>query len=941
MNETREARRLRAAHHEGAPWLRWGPYLAERQWGTVREDPGDSGDPWRAFTHDMARSRAYRWGEDGIAGLSDDGGRLCLALALWNGADPILKERLFGLSNEEGNHGEDAKEYWFHLDSAPTHSWMRYLYKYPQRAFPYDDLVATNAARTRADFEYELLDSGAFAGGRYFDVYVEVAKAAPEELLVRVTAWNRGPVPARLHLLPTLWFRNTWAWARPQQGAAGAGAAFGTPAPRPSLATTAGPSGTVAVRADHPDLGTRWLVVEGDAALLFTENETNHERLDGTPNASPWVKDAFNRFVVDGEAGAVNPAGRGTKATAHVRTTVAPGAAATLRYRLTALDPAGADARRAWPGGPFGASFERTLGARSREADAFYASITPPGLDPERARVMRRALAGMLWTKQHYAFDVEAWLDEHGAPPFGPPPARQVRNADWGHVLADDVISMPDAWEYPWFAAWDLALHTVALDLVDPDFARRQLALLLGERYQHPNGQIPAYEWDFGAVNPPVHAWAALFAFGAGRGAGDAADLGFLEVAFQKLLLTFTWWVNRKDPDGRNVFQGGFLGLDNIGVFDRGRPLPGGGTLAQADGTAWMALFCQSMFQIALELTAHDEPYAPMAVKFAEHFLWIAAAMDRPGDPAGSLWDEEDGFFYDLLRLPDGRSTPLRVRSLVGLLPLCATTVVPAEVAERFPGVMERLGRFAARHPELTATIADPDRPGVAGRRLLSVLDERKLRRILARMLDEDEFLSPHGIRSLSKHHEAHPFELDLGGEVHRVAYEPAESTTAMFGGNSNWRGPVWLPVNFLIVRALLQAYLYYGDTFRVECPTGSGVEMTLFEVAREVADRLVSIFLPDADGRRPVYGGTEAFRDDPAWRDHLLFFEYFNGDDGAGLGASHQTGWTGLVARLIQLFAHVDPGEVLRDGQRRITTAYRRDVDEGPADADDDLALG
>jgi len=923
--QTREARRLHETHEEGVPWLRWGPYLSERQWGTVREDYSSDGNAWSYLSHDQARSRAYRWGEDGIAGISDDHSRLCLALTVWNEADPILKERLFGVTNAEGNHGEDVKEYYFYLDATPTHSWLRYLYKYPQRAFPYDDLVATNRARTRHEQEYELLDTGAFEEDRYFDVVVDVAKEAPDELLVAITAHNRGPDPAPLHLLPTLWFRNTWSWGGPEA------------ADRPALAAVAGPPSTRVVRADHADLGPRWLLAEGDAHLLFTENETNTERLFGTPNPTPYVKDAFNALLVDGRGDAVNPTLVGTKAAAHHRVVVPAGGTATVRLRLTALDPVGPEAAAAWPDGPFGAAFAATMATRAHEADSFYTSITPPSVDPERARVMRQALAGMIWSKQHYNLDVDSWLEEHGVDPFSSAArAHGVRNTEWVHLLNDDVISMPDTWEYPWYAAWDLAFHTVALGMIDPAFAKGQLELMLRDLYLHPNGQIPAYEWNFGDVNPPVHAWATLFAYSAERAGGRRPDREFLAGAFQKLALNFTWWLNRKDPSGRNVFQGGFLGLDNIGVFDRSSPLPTGGSLEQADGTAWMAFYAQNMLEIALELTARDPEFADMATKYVEHFLWIAGAMDRTGDNDDELWDEEDGFFYDLLRMPDGSGRRLKVRSMVGLLPLCAVTVIPGDLAERFPEPVARIRRFLARHPELAANIAAPTEPGVAGRRLLAVLDERKLRRVLARVLDEGEFLSPHGIRSLSRAHLEHPYEFDVHGEAYRVTYEPAESTTGMFGGNSNWRGPVWFPVNLLIIRALLQYYLYYGDDFRIDCPTGSGNRMTLFEVAREIADRLVAIFLPGLDSARPVYGGTTRFRDDPHWRDLLLFYEYFHGDNGAGLGASHQTGWTGVVARLIQLFGHLDPADVLARGGRPVTRSYVRAVDE-----DDEVLAG
>ena len=904
MHETNEGRRLAAAHAaEGEPWLRWGPYLSERQWGTVREDTSADGNAWSSFSHDQARSRAYRWGEDGIAGLSDDHCRLCFSVALWNGKDPILKERLFGLTNAEGNHGEDVKELYWYLDATPTHSWLRMRYRYPQGAFPYDDLVRTNAGRSRAELEYELWDTGVLDGRRVWDVDVAVAKAAPDELLVRITAHNRGPEPAELHLLPTAWFRNTWA------GAAGA--------VKPSLAARDGH-----LVLDHQELGRSWLLVDGEPRWLVTENESNTERLWGIPNASPHVKDGINEAVVNGRTEAVNPAGTGTKAAAWVRVKAPAGGSAEVRLRLTALDPAGRH-----PETGFGAAFDRVMADREREADAFYASITPPSVTPERASIMRQALAGMIWSKQYYGLDVERWLAEH---PSGGPGGRQaLRNADWEHMLNDDVISMPDTWEYPWYAAWDLAFHTIALNMVDPDFAKGQLDLMLRELYLHPNGQLPAYEWNFGDVNPPVHAWATLFAYSTeqqiGQQIGGRLDHDFLESAFHKLLLNFTWWVNRKDPAGRNVYQGGFLGLDNIGVFDRSAPLPTGGSLEQADGTAWMALFSQNMLEIALELAATHKAYEPMVVKFVQHFLLIAAAMDRPGDHEDELWDEEDGFFYDVIRFPGGDARRLRVRSMVGLLPLCAVTVIGEDALRRHPDVVARIRTFGAHHPELADVVAGVTVPGVAGRRVLAVLDEAKLRRVLARMLDEDEFLSPHGIRSLSKVHEREPFEFEAAGMTWRVAYEPAESSSGMFGGNSNWRGPVWFPVNILLVRALLQYYLYYGDDFRVECPTGSGRMCTLFEVAKELGDRLIALFERGADGRRPTHGSVAVLQDDPDLADAILFYEYFNGDDGAGIGANHQTGWTGSVARLIQLFGHLDPADVLMAGGRPITRVYTR----------------
>jgi hypothetical protein len=876
-----ERARLAEADGSGVPWRRWGPYLSERQWGTVREDYSSDGDAWAYFTHDQARSRAYRWGEDGIAGVSDDLQRLCLALALWNGRDGLLKERMFGLTNAEGNHGEDVKEYYFYLDSTPTHSYLKFLYKYPQAEYPYGDLVATNAARGRDDFEYELLDTGVFDDGRYFDVFVEYAKAAPEDLLVEITVHNRGAEEAMLHLLPTLWFRHTWSWA--------GGRAV------PSLRQVPGGPGWAVVQADHEELGRRWLYCAGEVPVLFTENETNNERVFATANGSPYVKDGIDRYVVHGETGAVNPDRTGTKAAAHHVLSIAGGGSAAVRLRL-------ADSEYAEP---FGPGFDEVFAQRRAEADAFYDGIARPGMSEDERRVVRQALAGMLWSKQYYAYDVERWLAEHGADPLGADP--RLRNSDWYHMVAGEVISMPDKWEYPWFAAWDLAFHTVALATVDPAFAKDQLDLLLRRLYLHPNGQIPAYEWNFGDVNPPVHAWATLFVYELEKLRTGRADRAFLENAFLKLLKNFTWWLNRKDPDGRNVFQGGFLGLDNIGVFDRSAPLPTGGQLDQADGTAWMALYCQTMLQIAIELAVDNPVYVEQAQTLFEHFAWIAVAMNRIGEKNDSLWDEEDGFFYDLLRLPDGATTRLKVRSMVGLIPLAATSVVGGYADHRFPGLVAGAREFVARHPAVAAIVsAQGERgPGTHGRHLFALFDEGRLRRILARMLDEDEFLSPYGIRSLSRFHaeHRHPYSFWVGDQEHRVSYLPAESDPGMFGGNSNWRGPVWFPVNTLLVRALLNLYAYYGDDFTVECPTGSGRQLTLYQVAEDLAARLTATFRTDETGHRPVHGGQARFQTDPHWRDLLLFYEYFHGDNGAGIGASHQTGWTGLAAVTATLF--------------------------------------
>ena len=899
-----EAERLNEVRDQKIPWRRWGPYLSERQWGTVREDYSDDGSAWEYFSHDQARSRAYRWGEDGLAGISDDRQLLCFALALWNGKDPIIKERLFGLTNREGNHGEDVKEYYFYLDSTPTHSYMKYLYKYPQAAYPYDDLVKTNRQRNRKQLEYELLDTGVFDQNRYFDVFVEYAKASAEDILIQITPWNRGPEPAWLHLLPTVWFRNDWIsneeLSRPllRAGAADSNS-------RPEAAY---------IEALHRELGTRYLYFEGRPQLLFTENETNAQRIFGTPNRTPYVKDGINNYLTLGKHDAVNSALVGTKAAAYYSILLNPGESHTIRLRLTDRAP---DKEN-----PLGPAFDRVLPQRRREADEFYASIIPPSLGADPTNVVRQALAGMLWGKQFYYYDVDKWLGERGCSPFLVHRKTAQRNEQWHHMYNGDVISMPDKWEYPWYAAWDLAFHVLAFTLVDPDFGKQQLKLMLRERYMHPNGQIPAYEWNFGDVNPPVHAFATIFSYFLEKGRKGEGDREWLKSCFQKLLLNFTWWVNRKDRTGRNVFEGGFLGLDNVGVFDRSAPLPTGGYLEQADGTAWMALFCQNMLQIAVELAMTDEDYAEMAIKFAQHYMWIASAMGRLGGTTG-MWDEEDGFFYDVLRLPDGQAQRLKVRSIVGLLPLCAATTFDVEFLEKYPEMAGRVQWFLKARPDVLGDIHDPGKPGVKGRRLLSILNEDRLRRTLRRMLDENEFLGPHGIRSLSRYHADHPYVMHAGGQEYRVSYLPAESDTGTFGGNSNWRGPIWLPVNGLILRALIQLYGYYGDEFTVECPTGSGRQMNLFEVAKEIAQRLATIFLKDERGWRPVYGAAKKFQEDPHWRDYLLFYEYFHGDNGAGIGASHQTGWTGIIAVIMQMFAIMKP-EVLLSADRQSLYAVR-----------------
>ena len=910
---TLEEQRLEAGR-QGVPWKKWGPYLSERQWGTVREDYSPDADAWNYFTHDQARSRAYRWGEDGLLGVSDDQQYLCFAPAFWNSNDPILKERLFGLTNSEGNHGEDVKEYYFYVDSTPTHSYMQAVYKYPQRAYPYEDIITTNRQRSRNELEYELIDTGIFDDDRYFDIVVEYAKGGPEDLLIRITAHNRGPDAATLHMLPTLWFRNIWSWMAEIE--------------RPRIELITGPGKAPAVQASHPLLGSRFLYCEGNVALLFTENETNNERLWGQSNPTQYVKDGINDAIVHGRSDAVNPDGFGTKVAPHYRFEIAAGEAATVRLRLTDLAPALAGSN-ATTGGPFGQAFEALFEQRKREADAFYESITPANSSEDAALVMRQALAGMLWSKQYYYYHVSRWLNEHRAHPLVPGQDVQIRNRSWFHMYNADIISMPDKWEYPWYAAWDLAFHTLALSMVDIDFAKNQLDMMLHDLYLHPSGQLPAYEWNFGDVNPPVHAWATLFVYNIEEQLRGRGDVDFLKHAFNKLAMNFTWWVNRKDPSGRNVFEGGFLGLDNIGVFDRSAALPTGGTLDQADGTAWMALFCQNLLQMAITLSEHDPAYAELVPKYAEHFLWIAAAMDRIGDNMDELWDEEDGFFYDLLRFPDGNTVHLKVRSLVGLLPICAVTVLDGTHVERFPAVLEQLRKFAEYHPELSTTIQPLTRRGMGGRRLVALVPEDKLRRVLTRVLDEEEFLSPHGIRSISRYHRDHPYVFHVDGNEFKVSYLPAESDSGMFGGNSNWRGPIWFPMNVMVLRGLLSLYSYYGDEFTVECPTGSGRQMTLFEVANEIAHRLASIFLRDDDGRRPVFGGTEKFQSDPNWRDLIPYYEYFHGDNGAGLGASHQTGWTGNVAKIIQLFGSLDAEDILTTGHASLG-AFRNEQPKG-----------
>ncbi|MBI3014473.1 MAG: glucosidase [Candidatus Tectomicrobia bacterium] len=877
--ETAEGRRLEEARERTAHWRRWGPYLAERQWGTVREDYSPNGTAWEYFPHDHARSRVYRWGEDGLLGISDNHQRLCFALALWNERDPILKERLFGLTGSQGNHGEDVKEYYFYLDSTPTHSYMKGLYKYPQAAFPYSELIAENARRSRCDPEFELLDTGVFDGNRYFDVFVEYAKASTDDLLIRITATNRGPDPAPLHLLPTLWFRNTWSW---EPGSA-----------RPRLRRRDSGDGTVTVLVDHPGLGQTYeFRCEGSPALLFTENDTNFRRLYGIENGYPFVKDAFHDYLIHGKKAAVNPSQEGTKAACHYYLQVPPGREAVVRLRLWSQDA---------EGDLFGETFDRIFAARRQEAEEFYATVIPAPLSEDAKNVVRQALAGMLWSKQWYHYDMRRWLEGDTTQPPPPPQRQRGRNHDWKHLYNDDVLSMPDKWEYPWYAAWDLAFHTIALALVDPDYAKHQLVLLLREWYMHPNGQLPAYEWAFGDVNPPVHAWAAWRVFKIERRLRGQADYAFLERVFHKLLLNFTWWVNRKDAEGLNIFQGGFLGMDNIGVFDRSMPLPTGGHIDQSDGTAWMAMYCLNMLAIAMELADRDRAYEDVASKFFEHFVYIIYAMNNMAGEGIELWDDEDKFYYDVLHMPDGQHRRLRIRSMVGLVPLFAVETLEPQRVDRLPGFKRRMEWFIRNRADLRPYIHETRGEDGSIRRLLAVVHQTRLRGILRHMLDEAELLSPYGIRALSRFHRDHPFVMQVNGVDHRVEYEPAESCSGLFGGNSNWRGPVWFPVNFLLIEALQKFHHYFGDDFQVEYPTGSGVMVNLWEIAADLSRRLSRIFLKGADGNRPVWGSAKKFQTDPHWKDLILFYEYFHGDNGAGIGAGHQTGWTGLVAKLLQ----------------------------------------
>jgi hypothetical protein len=862
---------------DGDNWRRWGPYLAERAWGTVREDYSKQGNAWEYFPHDHARSRVYRWNEDGLLGFSDDKGLMCFALALWNGSDPILKERLFGLTNNEGNHGEDVKEYYYYLDSTPTHSYCKALYKYPQRAFPYEQLVRQNAQRGKHDQEFELVDTGIFDGDRYFDIVVEYAKASPNDILIRLTATNRAPDPAPLHILPTLWFRNDWSW--------------GYNNPKPSLAV----DGDTVV-AKHHLLGDYFFFCDSPDELLFTENESNMQRLYGA-ECAPYVKDSFHDYLIHGKKEVVNAEKIGTKMCAVYARTLGRGESVVVRLRLTA---ATADSIQALTPNPFG-DFDSIFTQRIQEADDYYNALQPKNLNDEMRSIQRQAFAGMLWSKQFYHYIVEQWLNGDPAQPAPPSERKCGRNYDWRHLYNERVMSMPDTWEYPWYAAWDLAFHCVPLAMLDPDFAKSQLDLLLREWYQHPNGAIPAYEWAFNDVNPPVIAWAAWRVYKIEHKHLGRTDRVFLERVFHKLMLNFTWWVNRKDSEGNNVFQGGFLGLDNIGVFDRSAPLPTGGSIEQSDGTSWMGMFCLNMMTIALELALVNPVYEDIATKFFEHFLFIADAMNNLGGQGIALWNEEDEFFYDVLHLPGRVNIPMRLRSFVGLIPLFAVETIDPVVLEELPTFKMRLEWFLTHRPELSRLVSRFEIPGLGERRLLAMVRGSRLKKLLKRALDETEFLSDYGVRALSKYHESNPYVLHLDGIEYTVQYDPAESRSGLFGGNSNWRGPIWFPVNYLLIESLQKFHHYYSDDFTVECPTGSGNFIPLNQIADELSKRLIKLFARDHEGHRAVFGGQEKFQSDPHWRDYILFYEYFHGDNGAGIGASHQTGWTGLIAKLIQ----------------------------------------
>jgi Glycosyl hydrolase family 63 C-terminal domain len=876
---TQEELRLQEDRARKFNWKRWGPYLSERQWGTVREDYSPYGTAWEYLPHDHARSRAYRWGEDGLGGICDRHQYICFALALWNGKDPILKERLFGLTGNEGNHGEDVKEYYYYLDSTPTHSYMKFLYKYPQREFPYNRLVEENRRRGKCDLEFELIDTGIFDDDRYFDVFIEYAKGGPEDILVRIEAINRGPEAAELHLLPTIWFRNTWCWG------------LDTRKPRVAVEEA---SEVAALKVYHHYYGNRWLYCEGKPEFLFTENETNDRRLFRVENNTAYVKDGINDYIVHGAKQAAHASGPGTKASAHYAMTVPAGQTLTLRLRLSDAAPTS--------GKSVNGEFDNVFAQSKQEADEFFDTLAVGSIATERKDIMRQAVGGLLWSKQFYHYDVNRWLEGDPGSPDAPKERLHGRNHEWRHLYNADVISMPDKWEYPWYAAWDLAFHCVVLAIVDADFAKEQLLLMTREWYMHPNGQLPAYEWAFGDVNPPVHAWAAWRVYKVEKKRRGNGERKFLERIFQKLLLNFTWWVNRKDAEGRNVFQGGFLGLDNIGVFDRSAPLPTGGHIEQSDGTSWMGMYCLNMLAIALELARENSAYEDVASKFFEHFVYICDAMNNLGGENIALWDAKDGFYYDVLHMSDGRRFPLKVRSMVGLIPLFAVETLDPTIVDALPGFKRRMQWFIENRPKLGENI-EIESTDEGPRRFLSLVNRHRLKSVLGYMLDESEFLSPYGVRAISRYHLDHPYTLPINGMEYRVDYEPAESTTGLFGGNSNWRGPIWFPVNYLLIESLQKFHFFLGDNFKVECPKGSGQLLNLWDIAGEISQRLTRIFQQDENGRRPVFGGTEKFQRDPHWHDLIPFHEYFHGDNGAGIGASHQTGWTALVAKLIQQY--------------------------------------
>ncbi len=882
-----EEQRLEETRRQEKDWKKWGCYISERAWGTVREDYSADGAAWNYFPFEQSHLKAYRWNEDGIAGICDRRQRICFAVALWNGQDAILKERLFGLGGDTGSHGEDVKEYYFYLDNTPTHSYQKYLYKYPQSPFPYQKIYEENARRDKSQPEYELMDTGVFDDDRYFDVFIEYAKADTEDICIKITAHNRGSEAAPLHILPTVWFRNRWSWYEKAQ--------------KPVMREVKNAAENLAtIHLTEEKLGDYFLTCEGSSNLLFTENETNYQKIFGGANDSPYAKDGIGDYIINGSEKAVNSQQTGTKAAAHHVFNIAAQSSETIYLRLSRRQSADS-------GQPFEhhdefiRSCENIFVERIREADEFYAEIIPNNLSDDAKNVMRQGLAGMLWSKQFYHYVVKSWLDGDGK--FSPPPAprKSGRNKEWKHLYNDDVISMPDKWEYPWYAAWDLAFHCVSLAIIDSEFAKSQLLLFLREWYMHPNGQIPAYEWAFGDVNPPVHAWAALRVYQIEAKRCGTPDRVFLEKIFHKLLLNFTWWINRKDAEGNNVFEGGFLGLDNIGVFDRNTELPDGGFLEQSDGTSWMAMYCLNMLAIALELAKEDKVYEDVASKFFEHFVYIADAMNNLGNENTELWNERDGFYYDVLHLPNERNIPIRLRSMVGLIPLFAVETLEKDWLDELPAFKKRTEWFFQNRPDLTEDIARMDESGRENRHILAIVNKDRLRRILRTMLSEAEFLSDYGIRALSRHYKTNPYQFQIGEHKFEVGYEPAESHTGMFGGNSNWRGPIWFPMNFLIIESLQKFDFYYGDSFKIEFPTGSEKMLTLWEVSQELSGRLSNIFLKDAEGRRAVFGTTEKFQTDPHWRDYILFFEYFHGDRGGGLGASHQTGWTGLIGKMLQ----------------------------------------